>query len=341
MFEIKRKEWSVHKKIMNTPGATTTWYAFKDPKTGREYFHEPNSEETSWVLPTSSSNATRADKATGSGGHGMMTGLAEKGGGNPAMNARTAKSKRKRMERLSAVGMTVVSLLVFNTLFLSVIVIILYESNIGRRQMPDVIEPSAPVYENRIQVEPSRDDVVETTQKQKVVIDADPKYLLKEDIVSANHQMDNASYTTLSDVTSKGKVDVVEDAKNTPKEPASVTSSPEVSKKSYSSYILPEPVVVHDTVSADETPKEVEEEVNNKGPSTQEEGKKEKVQVENKKTEEGEGKGIGEHSLPDRPVWVAVLVEKCQQLRNFFAKFFDRLLHGGLRGRGKGGKRKA
>ena len=38
----------------STSTTTITWYAFTDSKSGREYFIEPKSGETSWVLPTSS-----------------------------------------------------------------------------------------------------------------------------------------------------------------------------------------------------------------------------------------------------------------------------------------------
>ena len=38
----------------STSTTTITWYAFTDSKSGREYFIEPKSGKTSWVLPTSS-----------------------------------------------------------------------------------------------------------------------------------------------------------------------------------------------------------------------------------------------------------------------------------------------
>ena len=44
--------------IAMTTDATIKWFAFEDPKTKREYFFEPNSKVTTWVLPTSSKPIT-------------------------------------------------------------------------------------------------------------------------------------------------------------------------------------------------------------------------------------------------------------------------------------------
>ena len=42
--------------------ADIKWFAFDDPKTKREYFFEPNSKETTWVLPTSKPITSKIDK---------------------------------------------------------------------------------------------------------------------------------------------------------------------------------------------------------------------------------------------------------------------------------------
>ena len=33
-------------------GETATWHAYRDPATGREYFHDPSADVTTWTLPT-------------------------------------------------------------------------------------------------------------------------------------------------------------------------------------------------------------------------------------------------------------------------------------------------
>ena len=101
---------------------TTTWYAFQDPKTGREYFHEPRSGDTSWVLPTSSNTTTRSKIKIEKGASGSRP----KAGGATTMDGKVTQSRRKR---LGSIGVTIVSILAFNTLFLLVLVKVLYDKS--------------------------------------------------------------------------------------------------------------------------------------------------------------------------------------------------------------------
>jgi heme exporter protein D len=96
-------------------GGTISWYAYQDPKSGREYFHEPVSGETSWVLPTSRNY--RSSMQAGSSGD------------KSARQSEQMGSSHHKPHVWSAVGMTIVFLLVFNTLFLLVLVKVLRESN--------------------------------------------------------------------------------------------------------------------------------------------------------------------------------------------------------------------
>lgn len=96
-------------------GGTISWYAYQDPKSGREYFHEPVSGETSWVLPTSRNY--RSSMQAGSSGD------------KSARQSKQMGLSHHKPHVWSAVGMTIVFLLVFNTLFLLVLVKVLRESN--------------------------------------------------------------------------------------------------------------------------------------------------------------------------------------------------------------------
>ena len=96
-------------------GGTISWYAYQDPKSGREYFHEPVSGETSWVLPTSRNY--RSSMQAGSSGDKSVR------------QSKPMGSSHHKPHVWSAVGMTIVFLLGFNTLFLLVLVKVLRESN--------------------------------------------------------------------------------------------------------------------------------------------------------------------------------------------------------------------
>ncbi|KAL9191295.1 hypothetical protein ACHAXT_001001 [Thalassiosira profunda] len=114
--------------------AGTKWFAFKDPKTGREYFHEPISGDTSWVLPTSAAKATHLERTAGANGC------------RSAANRRVKTEKetngaKRQGEGWSAVATAIVSILLFNTLFLLVLVRSLYATDGGGTQMPVKTKP--------------------------------------------------------------------------------------------------------------------------------------------------------------------------------------------------------
>ena len=109
---------------------TTTWYAFQDPKTGREYFHEPISGEVSWVLPTSSSAST------------LRAGNRTSKGDSEGNNEKDIKSQRKLIGGWSAIGVTIVSVFVFNTLFLLILVKVLYANSDVTSEIHDQIKLS-------------------------------------------------------------------------------------------------------------------------------------------------------------------------------------------------------
>ena len=105
--------------------STTTWYAYKDSKTGREYFHEPISGKTSWILPTSSSidlsdtiekNNIRVSTSTT----------------KPKLGTSKQQQPMKLMDKQSrswAVGI-ITSVIIFNTIFLLVLTSYLYTNQV-------------------------------------------------------------------------------------------------------------------------------------------------------------------------------------------------------------------
>ena len=141
---------------VNTATATT-WYAFLDPNTGREYFHEPETGETTWVLPTTSSNATttREERV------GMrMASPTTKGG-----TAAVTNEKDTKRQRWSTVAIAIATILVFNTLFLVGLVKFLYETG-----------PSQQIqaHEQSMKLKLQNDDV-------EVAVEANPAYNNVED----------------------------------------------------------------------------------------------------------------------------------------------------------------
>jgi hypothetical protein len=104
-------------------GDTISWYAYQDPKSGREYFHEPVSGQTTWVLPTSRIRWT--DDTTQ-----HSTKKAESLGGKNARQSKPmGRSSHPKSHLMSAVGLAIVSILVFNTSFLLVLVKVFPDNN--------------------------------------------------------------------------------------------------------------------------------------------------------------------------------------------------------------------
>ena len=100
---------------------TISWYAYQDPKSGREYFHEPVSNQTTWVLPTS-----RLCSADSIAQHRSTKKDGEKSAGQTKPMGATS---HHNPHVWSAVGMAVVFVLVVNTLFLLLLVKVLRDSN--------------------------------------------------------------------------------------------------------------------------------------------------------------------------------------------------------------------
>jgi len=109
--------------------STTTWYAYKDSKTGREYFHEPKSGKTSWILPTSASIDISEKNSESS----SKFGTSKPNRNNQQQQQPTMKLMDKQ-SRSWAVGI-ITSVIIFNTIFLLVLTSYLYTTN----QVPEQI----------------------------------------------------------------------------------------------------------------------------------------------------------------------------------------------------------
>lgn len=91
------------------------WYAYHDGTTNREYYHEPNSGETSWVLPTSLLRCSTNNYTTmGVGG--------KTDNDNVQGVHKNFKTSSSRLRQLCGVGGAVIFILLFNTLFLLVVI---------------------------------------------------------------------------------------------------------------------------------------------------------------------------------------------------------------------------
>jgi len=277
------------------------------------------------------SNAVKIEKGTQSQRKEMdrrwSTGSTAKGS-NAVNIEKDTKSQRKQMGGWSTAGISIVSILVFNTVFLLVLVKILYENNNGLLQIHDQIK--LPVQEHEKSIE----------------INADPKSVLKDEPFLSNAQMDNETLSDIanivdgveeendSTVEEENDSRVEEEIDSTIEEPSSSISSPEVSHGSDRPDDAPDLNDMHNSDSEDGTT--YEEEVNKENPSCEEE-------VVNKVEDQEIEKGVDVQPNTDKSnnvqsntdkssnVWVTVLGKKCRQLRTFFAHFFYRLLHFGRR----------
>jgi len=306
MFATRRNSQTIHNKIMNTRGSgTTTWYAFEDPKTGREYFHEPISDKTSWVRPTSTSsnNATHIEKAKSMSGLPQCRTVKETEG-KTMDDMDTTKSQRKQRRGWGAAGViTVLSVLFFNTLFLLFLVKFLYENKTLPGQIHDQIKPPVQLHENNsdvINLSSDGADMVEIMQKE-IIIEA---------------QTDNE---ILNDDANKEEVE--EENVRIVEEPFIVTSSPEDSGDSSSPDDVSELNCEHNPPDSENVKQEDEssnvqkEVVNVEEESAQKYNESKKVLYE-----KGGKKGLG-----------AVLARKFQRLSTTVASFFNRLLRAGRR----------
>ena len=115
---------------MNPAGTTTTtWYAFQDTKSGREYFHELQSGCTSWVLPTSIDGSESIM-------HQTLSTSSKTKSKQKQVDTSSTSPPQEQSGGWSAVGKTIAYILVFNTLFLFALTYI-YANNIGPRLIND------------------------------------------------------------------------------------------------------------------------------------------------------------------------------------------------------------
>mmetsp|Transcript_34158 Transcript_34158/g.82593 ORF Transcript_34158/g.82593 Transcript_34158/m.82593 type:complete len:343 (+) Transcript_34158:100-1128(+) len=200
--------------------ATTTWYAFQDPKTNREYFHEPVSGKTSWVLPTSNSTQiVRAEKnhhdSTANDSKALKSDSvrsrhkavaapsqnkqkhhdATANSGHKAIDARS-RNKQKQSRGWGAVGITFVSILFFNTMFLLVLVKALYDNSNGPIQIRDQIKDAdRPIqtHETKIKLKLSSDDAVgpAVQKEEKLSSEANPRSLSEVAPISPSTRPNN------------------------------------------------------------------------------------------------------------------------------------------------------
>jgi hypothetical protein len=106
------------------------WYAYQDSTTtNREYYHEPISGETTWVMPSLLRCTTTND---------TMMGVGVKAAVNnddiTVQNSRTGKDSlpsSTRLRQVGVVGGTVIFILLFNTLFLLVVIRLIANNDDG------------------------------------------------------------------------------------------------------------------------------------------------------------------------------------------------------------------
>ncbi|EED94660.1 predicted protein [Thalassiosira pseudonana CCMP1335] len=115
-----------------TNDATVTWYAFTCQDTGREYFYEPLSGETTWIVPTSRTVLPEASKSTpiqtkpvynktihGNGGERTNT---KSNDATTTDNTQQNTPTNQQPNSWGSYGKTLVFVLIFNTLFLVMMV---------------------------------------------------------------------------------------------------------------------------------------------------------------------------------------------------------------------------
>ena len=119
---------------MNDGTTTSVWYAYQDPRSGREYYVGPNGE-TSWALPTTR-GAMTPPVADVKGEYGTVR---DDGDDDGASGGRRGGMRGKRIERRSVraswttFGLFIIAILIFNTMFLLVLVrVIVHVDDDGR-----------------------------------------------------------------------------------------------------------------------------------------------------------------------------------------------------------------
>lgn len=279
---------------MKSPNATQTWYAYNDPKTGREYFHEPVSNETSWVLPTSSSKYGGA-RAGGRPGRSCKD--------PKPVNADCGVGKRGKW---SSAGVVVLSVLIGNTVFLLGLVKLLHDYNGNENALPigratNHVEVPHRAQEGGVEIKHMNDDVVDEIQD--VTAGADSTVMLTDDVepsvskdeIGSENPDDCDATADSSDI--DGSSGVTEDA--------SIPDDEDAPEPKYEVHSLYDDVIPDEEVNDDEEPSQVEDEG---GMDDDDDVNEKDVQAV--------------QDADNNNVLVTVLVGACGKLRNSVARFF-------------------
>ena len=125
---------------------TTVWYAFLDPRSGREYFHGPGGE-TTWVLPTT----IRPDNTIQSSA--MDDGEAPNNGDDVSRCRVDATRSRPKQSRMwSSVGIAIIVIVTFNTLFLLVLVKVIIDDDGGQKHASSARGVHIEAHENIVSI---------------------------------------------------------------------------------------------------------------------------------------------------------------------------------------------
>lgn len=295
---------------MSTPG-TTNWYAFKDPKTGREYYNEPVSGKTTWVLPTSS----RSHSEKGGNANIPRSTMNE----SNTIKKEKLTNQRKQMGRWIRVGIWTFFILLLNTVFLLVLV-----SQRPEKNRQSVTEQN---HTNVHSLDKTPDEI-------SVDNDVDDPVLMQMEAPNSKPALNDKSFLSSTVRDDSDVVHVVNDpsANNDPsvknrvgeesdsrkERPSSRFDSSQVAGDSDSQYgdtELDDSMYVSD--SKDSIPDE--ELAHEENPSFR--------YVNDDREEKDNKKSVDVELNRDKStnIWIAILVKRSQQFRLFFARIFDRV----------------
>ena len=128
---------------------TTVWYAFLDPRSGREYFHGPGGE-TTWVLPTTIRPDNTIQSSAMDDGEAPNNGDDVSRGRNKPVDATRSSPKQSRM--WSSVGIAIIVIVTFNTLFLLVLVKVIIDDDGGQKHASSARGVHIEAHENIVSI---------------------------------------------------------------------------------------------------------------------------------------------------------------------------------------------
>jgi hypothetical protein len=155
---------------------TAVWFAFQDPKSGREYFHGPGGE-TSWVLPTTTRPENTIQRSSMEDGEAPNDGDDVRGRSKPA----DATCRLKRSRIWSSIGIAIVVILIFNTLFLLVLVRVMIDDNDGKEHASSAGGEHVGAHEKMVSIL----DLSNVGEK-VVVLEADPTHAVDSSPLPSN-----------------------------------------------------------------------------------------------------------------------------------------------------------